>query len=321
MKTHFRLPAFLSALVLVIIACQLVTPTSNPTTDIGSTQTALAMTLTSVSNVQPAQPTLVPFPTIVPPTEIPPAKILPTEEPTSSAEDINKMIDKANILIYEDVVGYPEMLPYIMKALERIGGHHQYVGDAEGVFMDQLSSDTKWDLIIMSAEVRGSISGDYWTLLTNQVNRNVALVAEAWYLDKISRGKISPFLEQCGIEVQKNWERPWNANPVEYDMYWVEPDNPVFNTPNQVDHFRASLPTFWPDDAGDFIEITEGSHAVILASHVRDAHRNYGLITSCMDGRVILQTFSSHDYKGTTMIALWQNYIMYTLTNHFLATP
>jgi hypothetical protein len=39
-----------------------------------------------------------------------------------------------------------------------------------------------------------------------------------------------------------------------------------------------------------------------------------------MDGRVILQTFSSHDYPTNDMVALWQNYIVYTLTNHFLAT-
>jgi len=312
MKTHFRLPAFLLALVLIIIACQLPIPTSS-TTDIGQTQTALAMTLTAVSN---NQPTPLPFPTIIPQIEIP-----PTEEPTPSAEDISKRIESANILIYEDVIGYPAMLPYVRKALEKIGGRHEYVGDADGRFMDHLDSDTKWDLIIMSAEVRGSISGDFWTLLIEQVDKKVALIAEVWYLDKISRGKVSPFLERCGVEVQKDWARPWNANPVEYEMYWVEPDSPVFNTPNKVERFRASLPTCWPDDAGDFIEITEGSHAVILASHVRDAHRNYGLITSCMDGRVILQTFSSHDYKGTTMIALWQNYIMYTLTNHFMVVP
>jgi len=319
MKNRFGLLAAFLALLLVIIACiTLPTPTSNPTIDIGPTQTALAMTLTAVSNSN-NQPTPVPFPTIVPPTEIP-----PTEEPTPSAEDIQSRIESSNMLIYEDVAGYPGMLPYVRKALESFGGHQQYVADAMGTFLNYLMSDTQWDLIIVSAEVRGGISGDYWTLITDQVDKNVALIAEVWYLDKISRGKISPFLEKCGIEVQKNWERPFNANPVEYEMFWVEPDSPVFNTPNQVNSFRASLPNYWPGDAGDFINITEGSNAVILASHARDAKRDYGLITSCMEGRVILQTFSSHDYgrnRGQDMIDLWENYILYTLTNHFMVVP
>ena len=316
MKNNYRFLALISTLVFIIIACQLGTPTSNPTTDIGPTQTALAMTQTAVSN---NQPTPVPSPIITPQIEI-----TPTQESTPSAEDIQIMIDSSNILIFEDVAGYPSILPYVRKALESIGGHHQYVADAMGKFLDYLISDTKWDLIIVSAEVRGAISGDYWTLITEQVDNNVALVAEVWYLDKISRGKIAPFLEKCGIEVQKDWGRSVTSNPVEYEMYWVEPDSPVFNTPNQVNSFRASSYDVWPGDAGDFINLTEGSHSAILASHVRDAKRDYGLITSCLDGRVILQTFSSHDYgrnNGQDMIDLWENYIIYALTNHFMVVP
>jgi len=316
MKNNYRFLALTSTLVFIIIACQLGTPTSNPTTDIGLTQTALAMTLTAVSNNQ--QPLA--SPTITPQIEIP-----PTQELTPSTEDIQKKIDSSNILIYEDVAGYPSLLPYVRKALESIGGHHQYVADAMGTFLNYLMSDTKWDLIIVSAEVRGAISGDYWTLITDQVDNNVALVAEVWYLDKISRGKIAPFLEKCGIDVQKDWGRSANANPVEYEMYWVEPDSPVFNTPNQVDSFRASSYDVWQGgDAGDFINLTEGSHSVILASHIRDAKQDYGLITSCLDGRVILQTFSSHDYSrnnGQDMMDLWENYIIYALTNHFMVVP
>jgi hypothetical protein len=36
-----------------------------------------------------------------------------------------------------------------------------------------------------------------------------------------------------------------------------------------------------------------------------------------MDGTVIFQTFSSHDYPRAKVMALWENYITYTLTNHF----
>ncbi|HTP02521.1 MAG TPA: hypothetical protein VMJ64_14195 [Anaerolineales bacterium] len=43
------------------------------------------------------------------------------------------------------------------------------------------------------------------------------------------------------------------------------------------------------------------------------------MLASCYDGRVILQTFSDHDYRQEEIIALWQNYIHYTLKNHFAA--
>jgi hypothetical protein len=36
-----------------------------------------------------------------------------------------------------------------------------------------------------------------------------------------------------------------------------------------------------------------------------------------MDGRVIWQSFSTHDYAADDTLALWQNYIVYTLKNRF----
>ena len=46
-----------------------------------------------------------------------------------------------------------------------------------------------------------------------------------------------------------------------------------------------------------------------------------GVLASCMGGRVIIQTFSDHDYRQTEIIPLWQNYIHYTLMNHFAVAP
>jgi hypothetical protein len=67
------------------------------------------------------------------------------------------------------------------------------------------------------------------------------------------------------------------------------------------------------------MKLQGGSTAQILASRTLDQTGADGLITSCMEGRVILQTFDSHDYPTDNMIALWENYIIYTLTNHFKA--
>ena len=88
-------------------------------------------------------------------------------------------------------------------------------------------------------------------------------------------------------------------------------------TGNQVDNFRNSVSSAWAGDAGDLMKLTEGSDATILATHSNGHKTDYGLLTSCMDGRVLFQTFSTHDYPTLEMTALWQNYIIYTLTNHF----
>jgi len=45
----------------------------------------------------------------------------------------------------------------------------------------------------------------------------------------------------------------------------------------------------------------------------QNEHHSYGLIAECLDGRVVWQTVSTHDYKDQEMISLWQNYIYNTL--------
>jgi len=45
------------------------------------------------------------------------------------------------------------------------------------------------------------------------------------------------------------------------------------------------------------------------------------VLATCFEGRVIIQTFSDHDYHQADIIPLWQNYIHYTLKNHFAVTP
>jgi hypothetical protein len=45
------------------------------------------------------------------------------------------------------------------------------------------------------------------------------------------------------------------------------------------------------------------------------------LITACIEGRVIIQTFSDHDYHRSDIQALWENYVTYVLTNHFAVVP
>jgi len=75
---------------------------------------------------------------------------------------------------------------------------------------------------------------------------------------------------------------------------------------------------YWVDeDVGDLVQVLPGGHAAILGGlHVRNSVY-YGLITECLDKRMVLQTFSTHNYKKADTISLWENYIFNTLLAHF----
>ena len=339
MRKHLLFPAFIAILLLISLACTL-SRTATPDTGVINTQIALGMTQTAM-NQPPAQG----FPTSIPalPTQAPDllstqvamamtqtaisAPPLATSAPlptdtlaAPTAQDLQTRIDASNILVYEDVAGDSSFIPYVKNALKSVGGYHKYDADAMGTFMSDMNSGTKWDLIIVASELRTSISGDYWTVLKTQVDKGAALVTEIWYLNDINSGMIAPFLSECGLALQSDWQAKATYNPIYYGMYWVDPTSPVFNVPNKVKAFGASLSTdaaWMYGDLGDLMQVTDSSKAHILATQHAGEQSDYGLISECMNGQVLFQTFSSHNYPTNDMTALWNNYIIYTLTNHF----
>ncbi len=308
MKTQIRLISILIVLLLSILACQSPFSTSDSNSNLLQTQTSMAVTLTAMNKRQPTA------------TLIQQDNYSPTETPELSGGQIQEKFNTANILIFEDMFANTYYVHVVSKAITSMGGNQVYVGDAIGTFLEKLDSKTNWDLIIVASEFRNSITGEYWTKIKDQVDKGVAVVAEVWYLDTISDGKIAPLLKECGVEVQASLDRGSGFHTFDYPVYWVEPNSPVFNTPNQVEEFRYSIQDAGIGDVGDLLKLSEGSNATILASHSDGQAIEDGLLTSCMQGRVLFQTFSSHDYPTDEMVALWQNYITYTLTNHFQAT-
>jgi hypothetical protein len=55
----------------------------------------------------------------------------------------------------------------------------------------------------------------------------------------------------------------------------------------------------------------------MLAGIYAQEKNSYGVIAICHDDRVIIQTFSSHDYRQEDVVRLWENYIYTTLKAHF----
>jgi len=134
----------------------------------------------------------------------------------------------------------------VAETLDAMTLPYPHVGDRQGDFLSNLNSGENWDLIIVAAEYRPAIQGEFWSVITDLVNtKKTAVIAEVWYLDLFGGGQIAGLLAQCGVRVQRDWD-------LAESIYWLIPDDPLFTTPNVVPaliHYNR----FWGSQAGDLI--------------------------------------------------------------------
>lgn len=305
--------SFLLFVVLFILACGIsVTPnTSNPPA-FDSTKAVLELQATSMV-LQLTQAALDSQPTSPPPQLSTPEPIAtePAQVQATPTADLEALIQSANVLVYENTDEYGIGM-WIQDALDGMGIKYTQTGSYSGHFMEYLNSGKKYDLIIVGAEAKDRISGEFWDVINTRLTRDkAALIAEVWYLDTEASGPISKILSGCGIRYQKDYN-------VADSIYWWDSTHPVFNEPNTV------LPLlhydrYWNDQTGDQIRLGGSGDAVLLAGLAAQKSSQEAVLASCYDGRVIIQTFSDHDYSQADILPLWENYIHYTLKNHFLA--
>jgi len=311
---------FLLFVVIFILACGIsIEPnTSNPpafdTTkaalELQATSMALQLTQAALNVQPPVQPTSPPpEPTIAPPATAQP-EVQVQATPTA---DVEARIRSANVLVYENTDEYGIGM-WVQDALDGMGIKYTQTGSYSGHFMEYLNSGTKYDLIIVDAEAKDRISGEFWDVINTRLTRDkAALIAEVWYLDTEASGPISKILSGCGIRYQKDYD-------IADSVYWWDPTHPIFTEPNTVLpllHYNR----YWENQAGDQIRLGGSGDAVLLAGLAAKKSSQEGVLASCYDGRVIIQTFSDHDYSQADVLPLWENYIHYTLKNHFLAVP
>jgi hypothetical protein len=313
-----RTIVFLGAATLIItLACSIsMAPTASAPPAFDSTKavlelqgTAMSLQLTqSAMNAQPAATQPPPVIVVQPTDPPPPTESIPQPTPT---QDLQVRMKTAKILVYEDSMAVP-LRPWVKPTLDMMGLNTTYTADI-GDLMNYLNSGTKWDLIIIAAEARGDVQGEFFDVITPKVtNDKTALILEMWYLSNIAVGRINQLMTKCGIQFEK-------VRGEVDSIYTLKPDHPVFTTPNSG-FGLTNYWTFWHDKGGDYVKVT-GGDAQILAGGFPSRSSDYGLITSCIGGRVIIQTFSDHDYRQGDIQALWENYITYVLTNHFAVVP
>ena len=254
--------------------------------------------------------------------ETQPPPVQETQPPSIATEappevDIEDKIKNAKILLFEDMAGtgWYELWEDALKM-----GSYTFKddGSAQGWFKDDLLSTNKWDLIIAASESRVKIQGEYFVYLQDHINRGTGVIIEHWDLDDLSRGKVAPILSKCGVAIYRDWFVPLNAVP-DLSVWALHPDHPVFNDPYSGISLR-NYANFWnlDTDRGDLLKLGAGGDATLLAGTIATNKSDHGTLAECMDGRLLLQTFSSHEYRTESILSLMNNMIYYTLKNHFL---
>ena len=144
----------------------------------------------------------------------------------------------------------------------------------------------------MDAEDKDKISGEFWDVINNRLSRDkAALIAEVWYLDTEVEwaDQQDPGRMRCPVTAKIcRWTN---------SIYWWTPDHEVFNEPNTVLpllHYNR----FWGNQAGDKLNARRRTAMPrMLAGLSARPSTGEGVLATCYGGRVIIQTFSDHDYR------------------------
>jgi hypothetical protein len=317
-----RISVALAVTVALMLACSvsLTPPETAPATDatkaaleMQGTAMSLELTQSALGAAQQPQATLPPPPTATATETAPPPPPAASSSPQPTpTEDMEAKIKAAKVLLYEDTdeLGIGQ---WIQEALDGLGMNYIQTGGYSGHFMENLNSGAPFDLIIVGAENHDVISGEFWDVINTRLTRDkAALIMEVWYLDTESNGPISKILDRCGVRYRSYYDTAEST-------YWWKPTHEVFNVPNVVlplIHYNA----YWMGHAGNKLRDAGAGTATLLAGLSAQPSSGEANLATCLDGRVIIQTFGNHDYRESEIVALWQNYIHYTLKNHFLAT-
>ena len=314
-KSRNRMTLALSMAMLFVLACSISVGGTAPTAQLAFDPTKMALEfqatqmaiqLTQVALSQPTQGQQPVAPATQP-------LVVATDVPPTATPDLTARMKSAKILVYENM-DERNIGMWISDALDNLGLTYTNTGSYSGHFMEFLNSGTIYDLIIVGAEDKDIISGEFWDVINTRLNRDkAALIVEIWYLNREANGPINKIMSKCGISYQKDYQ-------LAESTYWWVPTHPIFNEPNTVlplIHYSR----FWANQTGDKIRLNGSGDAVLLAGVQVQPQNQEGVMAVCMEGRVVFQTFSNHDYKEGDMVPLLENYIYNTLKAHFAAVP
>ncbi len=338
----------LTVLLMVTLSCNFLASEDEGSSDLQQTEIALGVEQTMVARQEAnatltaqapqlggeagggeAAPTIETQPTDLPPEGAPEATAAqaPTEPPppTTPAEDFNNMMKSASILLYEDIINDLEVQRYIKDTLDGMGLNYNDVGSAKGRFKDALLSGAPggqpWDLIIVGAESRGGIQGEFFEYINNSLDRGSSVILEVWHLDQIFLGKAQLFLQKCGADI-KNYSGNYR-DPGDHSIFPINgADHPILKEPHTGISFTQGFTYFWPaSDLGDLMYLNGSGDGQLLMGREPNNPNSAGVLAVCDGGKLVLQTFSSHSFVEDIMRRQWENYIHYALRIRLLGGP
>ena len=282
------------------------------------------------SNFTPAVPNPQP-PTPVPQSTQPVIQVSQPAPPTCaslSPEELQARMKTANILLYEDMTTRLNTIRYVKPVLDKMGLKYKDDGAAGGWLRDDIAKGPRegktWDLVIIAAEDKVRASGEFFTYVMTSLDKGSSVIMETWFLDASYNGLAQGVMDRCGLIYDGDWVKIAPARTV---LFALDPTNPILNEPNSGMSFSKSTDYWWdPDgrisyDVGDLVRTNPGSSSKLLLGTTAEAKESHGTLTECMDGRLILQTFSDHQFSLDSMSLLWQNYIYNALRARFEAFP
>lgn len=315
---------FLMLALLVTMACSLadlVGSSAPPTPDYQATidvQQATQVALSVQATVMAQSASSSDAPTDMPPTPEPPAAATsapppvppPTETPAAaSLPDFDTWMRSAHVLLYDDMYGATDIKPYIPDALNNLGLNFVDTRDALGNFKTQLLSGgpggQPWDLVISAKEMHTELSGEFYSYLNDSLTQGSSVIIEDWDVDGIYQGKIGTLLARCGVEFQKDWPK---ASLDEQVLYPIHGEHPIHHTPHEG--IALTNPTgYWGYEYGDLLRLRPGGDAILLWGTLPNVNDSYAVAATCVDDRLIIQTYCTHSYGYDRVVLMWENYI------------
>jgi len=284
---------------------------------------------TMVLPVQTAQTTIAPPATLPPspppstPTESPIAQTI-APEPIDEAA-FNEWIKSAKILLYEDMTARLDTFRYVKTTLDEMKLPVKDDGSAFGWLLNDLENGPKdggqWDLLIIAAEDKDGAQADFFKMMQKAIAQGSSGILEVWYLNNTANSSAKGLLDECGIEYENNWTK---IAPSNIALYPLSRDHPILNDPNRILSFTRSTDYWWDPtgtktyDIGDLVKLRPGSEATLLLGTIDNINTAHGISTVCLDGRLIIQSFSSHVLDFKVMSPLWENYIINALRTRFV---
>ena len=124
----------------------------------------------------------------------------------------------AQILLYEDMVSDPSEYRYVKKTLDAMDLRYKDDGNAQGWLKSDLlgnsPSGKPWDLVIIAAEARSDVTGEYFDYIDDVLDKGTPVILESWILDSVSQGRVSPILANCGVQVYPYFPKSFSVNDV-----------------------------------------------------------------------------------------------------------